>query len=184
MFVVAALVGCAGNPPLETIERIPGSRQGGVAGTIQPIDSAAGTIQRVDGAAGTIQPLDREAPGREIVPRGEAPRTIQPRGGRETSRRRDRAAESNEIIPVDGTRWVGSNHEGALTLEFLVGGILRYTTPNGTWSNGTWTQSSNDISFEMNSRYAEYTGRIRGTVMSGTGRNRSGTRWDWEVTRQ
>jgi hypothetical protein len=192
--VVAALLGCGGNRPLETIEPIPGSREGGVAGTIQPIDSAAGTIrpiegaagtiQPIEGAAGTIQPLGREAPAGEIVPRGDGRPTIQPRSGREIERRRGRDAESNEVVPVDGTRWVGTNHEGALTLEFLVGGILRYTTPNGTWTNGTWTQTANDLSFEMNSRYAEYTGRIRGTTMSGTGRNRSGVRWEWEAARQ
>jgi hypothetical protein len=182
--VVAALLGCAGNRPLPTLEPIPGSRDRGIAGTIQPIDSVAGTIRPIDGAAGTIQPLGREAPAGEIVPRGEAGPTIQPRGGREIERRRGRDAESNEVVPVDGTRWVGTNHEGALTLEFLVGGILRYTTANGTWTNGTWAQTANDITFEMNSRYAEYTGRIRGPTMSGTGRNRSGTRWEWEAARR
>jgi hypothetical protein len=183
--VVAALMGCAGNRPLATIEPIPGSREGGVAGTIQPIDSVAGTIRPLEGAAaGTIQPLDREPTAGEIVPRSDGRPTIQPRGGREIERRRGRDAESNEVVPVDGTRWVGTYHEGALTLEFLVGGILRYTIPSGTWTNGTWVQTSNDISFEMNARFAEFTGRIRGTTMSGTGRNRSGARWEWEAARQ
>lgn len=162
------LAGCAAHrPPLATIERIPGSttHEGASAA------DSSHTIHRLQGSGsasgGTIRPLHDSgatapAPAGEIVP----------------------LRDTANVVPVDGTTWAGSNYEGPLTLEFLVGGILRYTTPGGTWTNGTWEQHANAITFEMNSHFADYSGRIRGGRMNGTARNRTGRTWDWEATRQ
>lgn len=172
---LSVLIACGGHPPLRQITPVEGSRTR-EGGEIRRIDSTHGneirplrpgtrTIERVD-TGRTIRPLDGGAAGREVTPT----REITPL--------------SNDVVPVDGTTWVGSNHEGPITFEFLIGGILRYTTPNGTWSNGTWSQQGNTITFEMNSHYADYTGQIRGTRMSGTGHNTPGARWDWRAERQ
>lgn len=132
-----------------------------------------GTIEPVPGSrtreGGEIVPLD-SARAREIRPLGTTEHEIAPIEG--------------EVVPVDATRWQGTNYEGELTLEFLIGGILRYTAPSGTWTNGTWHQAGNTITFEMNSHFADYTGRIRGPRMSGTAHDRHGRTWDWQATRQ
>ena len=162
------LSGCAAQrPPLATIERIPGSTTHGG----DPSADSTHTIRPLQGSgnatAGTIRPLrdsgdTTSATAGEIVPL------------------RDTAS----VIPLDGTTWNSSNYEGSLTLEFLVGGILRYTTSAGTWTNGTWEQHANAVTFEMNSHFADYSGHIRGGHMSGTARNRTGRTWDWEATRR
>ena len=169
LVVLTLLTACGGHPPLRQITPVEGSRTRD-GGEIRRIDSTTGheirplhpgdrTIERVDSGR-TIRPLDGAAPAREITPL------------------------NTEVVPVDATTWVGSDHEGALTLEFLVGGSLRYTKPSGTWTNGTWSQQGNTITFEMNSHYADYTGQIRGTHVSGTGQNTRGARWEWRADRQ
>lgn len=163
------LAACGGGQHLQPITPIEGSRTR-EGGTIQPLDSTRTreirplhpgerTIAPLDSAR-SIRPLEGAAPAREIVPL------------------------NGEVIPLDGTIWVGSNHEGAITFEFLVGGILRYSTAHGTWTNGTWLQEGNTVTMEMNDHYADYSGQIRGTRLSGTGHNRAGARWDWRADRQ
>lgn len=168
LLVTLFLGGCAGgHPPLATIQRIPGSTQeGGAAAshdTLRP-------IRRIDGTAaptaGTIRPLhdsaDAAPTAGEIIP----------------------LRDTSAVEPVEGTSWTGSNVDGALTLEFLAGGSLRYTTPNGTYTNGTWQQHAHTITFEMNSHFADYSGRIHGTRMNGQAHNTQGRSWAWEAARQ
>lgn len=167
--VLVLMAACSGGHQLQPITPVPGSRTT-EGRTIEPLDSSRTreirplhpgehTIVPLDSGR-TVRPLEGAASGREIVPL------------------------SGEVVPVDGTKWVGSDHEGPLTLEFLVGGILRYTKPGGTYTNGTWQQHSNTITFETNSHYADWTGEIRGRRMSGTGHNRQGVRWDWRAERE
>lgn len=166
--VLALLTACGGHR-LQPITPVPGSRTT-EGRTIEPLDSTRTreirplhpgeqTIMPLDSGR-TIRPLDGAAPAREIVPIGGA------------------------VAPVEGTTWVGSDHEGPLTLEFLAGGTLRYTKPSGTYTNGTWQQAASTITFETNSHYADWTGEIRGRRMSGTGRNRQGVRWEWRTERE
>lgn len=166
--LLVLLTACGGNRrPLGTIEPVPGSRTR-EGGEIVPLDSArAREIRPLGRTEHEIAPLDS---GRTILPRTAAGREIAPIEG--------------EVVPVDATRWQGTNYEGELTLEFLIGGILRYTAPSGTWTNGTWHQAGNTITFEMNSHFADYTGRIRGPRMSGSAHDRHGRTWDWQATRQ
>ena len=166
------LAACGGTQrPLGTIEPVPGSRTR-EGREIVPLDSV---VSR------QIKPLN--GIGREIVPL-DSGRTIRRLGDTTVIIGREIAPVETEVVPVDGTLWRGSNYEGELILEFLIGGILRYTAPSGTWSNGTWHQDGNGITFEMNSHWSDYSGRIRGTRMTGTGYNRAGRTWDWQATRQ
>lgn len=161
------LLGCAGgHPPLGTIQRIPGSTHEGHE--IVPLDSAH-VIRPLHDSGGNVAPTAG---------------VIHPLQGRQASTAHEIVPLDTVVVPLDSTRWTGTTIDGAITLEFLVGGILRYTTANGTYTNGTWTQLGNSVQFEMNGHYADYTGQVRGTRMSGSARNRQGRAWEWEATRQ
>lgn len=181
LLTAALLAGCAGaHPPLATITRIPGSttREGN---TIEPLDSAH-TIHRVNGTApgtaGVIRPLHDSG---SATPSTAG--TIRPLSGHQSASLREVAPLDTVVVPVDGSRWAGSTLDGPITFEFLVGGVLRYTTENGTYANGTWQQLGNTIQFEMNGHYADYSGRIHAGRMSGNAHNTEGRAWDWEATR-
>jgi hypothetical protein len=145
---------------------------------IKPLDHPRHEIVPLDSTRPhEIQRLD--ASGHEITP-VDSTRTIRPLTGAV----REIVPLDTLVTPLDGTAWRGENYEGALQLEFLVGGILRYTSFNGTFSNGTWHQEANLVTFEMNSHYADYTGHIRGSQMSGAAHNSTGRTWDWAATRE
>lgn len=176
------LAACAGNrPPLATISRIPGSttREGH---EIVPLDSGR-VIHPVDGtnagAGGTIRPL--RDPGSTTVPTAGV---IRPLDGHAAVAAHEIVPLDTNVVPLDSTVWTGTFVDGPITLDFLIGGILRYTTPNGTFTNGTWSQVANTVTFEMNGHFADYTGRIHRGRMSGTAHNRQGREWEWEATRQ
>jgi len=88
-------------------------------------------------------------------------------------------AESN----VEGTMWKGADGEGVTTFYFERGGVLAYTTHSGTWRNGTWRQDGEAIYLEMNKKYAEYHGVLRGDRMAGSAENVKGLRWQFDVNR-
>jgi DNA-binding helix-hairpin-helix protein with protein kinase domain len=87
--------------------------------------------------------------------------------------------------PLAGTVWKGFDSMGkAVTFRFLRDGTLDYTTPSGTFQNGTWKQTGGKVYIEMNQRYAEYTGVIRNTRINGEAKNVTGLRWTWNVQRE
>ena len=191
LLVTLLLAACGGNHrPLGTITPVPESGTheikplGAHRPEIVPLDSTRPhDVQRLDAAGHEIVPLDSAHTIRRLAGATRPVHEIRPL--------QDSVGAVHEIVPLGtavtplhGTKWQGENFEGALTLEFLVGGILRYTTPNGTWTNGTWHQDANVITFEMNAHYADYTGRLRGTRMTGTGHNRTGRTWDWSAARE
>jgi pimeloyl-ACP methyl ester carboxylesterase len=86
---------------------------------------------------------------------------------------------------VAGTTWAGTDSYGHhYVFSYLPGGILRYTSPSGTFNNGTWRQNGDRVYMEMNDRYSQHEGVIRGSKMSGAARNVKGDRWTWSVERQ
>ena len=83
---------------------------------------------------------------------------------------------------VAGTMWRGETSPGGIFIvRFEHGGVLCYTSPNGTWRNGTWKQDGAAIYLEMNKRYAEYRGVLRGDRIVGEASNQPGARWTWTV---
>jgi hypothetical protein len=83
---------------------------------------------------------------------------------------------------VEDTVWSGSDTaDGRLVLRFLKGGILDYSTATGTYRNGTWKQKGGSIYLEMNNKYAEYHGTMKGNEIAGKGGNRAGLKWTWTV---
>jgi hypothetical protein len=97
---------------------------------------------------------------------------------------RDGSYELTGTESVEGTMWRGETTPGAIFIvRFERGGILCYTSPSGTWRNGTWKQNGSAIYLEMNQKYAEYRGVIRGDRIAGEAGNVNGDNWTWDVKR-
>ena len=106
------------------------------------------------------------------------------------------AAPSDEGVPgrdgsyelagsnVEGTMWEGNTDRGVFIVRFERGGMLCYTSPSGTFRNGTWTQNGNVILLEMNGHYADYRGEMRGDRILGEASNKPGMKWNWNVKRK
>lgn len=177
------LAACGGGQrELARIEPIPGSRTH-EGGEIVPLDSARRRQTAEGNIAGEIVPL-RGAQARTDTA---AVREIRPLGSSSGN-------DSRTIVPIAvpqgptdtllATTWQGEGLEGSITFEFLADGVLRYTTSDSSYTNGTWEQRGNRISFEMNSRFAEWTGRIDRTRMAGSAHNSAGRQWNWQASRQ
>ena len=92
---------------------------------------------------------------------------------------------------IAGSTWEGfdGSPQRRFEMSFMNDGKLRYKYMNGanwspTFENGTWKQNGTEIYIEMNSRFAEYKGRIVGSKMSGTGWNMAGLKWTWSYSRK
>jgi len=85
---------------------------------------------------------------------------------------------------VAGTTWRGADSDGEfLVCAFEPSGRLQYTTPTGKFRDGSWHQRGAAISMAMNDHYAEYTGTIDGSRMSGKAKNVVHKHWTWELRR-
>jgi uncharacterized protein (TIGR02996 family) len=85
---------------------------------------------------------------------------------------------------LGGTCWAGRDSAGRLyVFRYLAGGELNYTSPSGTFQNGTWRQVGNHVAMEMNRHFADYEGFVAGGQVRGTARNVAGGSWRWEATR-
>lgn len=112
------------------------------------------------------------------------------KGFSETSRlllRLGKKLERDWLAVVSRPRLAGTCWKGTSTLEssyvwrFLPGGVLNYTTPSGTFQNGTWLQIGNWVSMETNRHYADYEGFVGGDRINGKAKNVSGQDWRWTV---
>lgn len=84
---------------------------------------------------------------------------------------------------ADSTWRVTTSHGRDLVLKFLKNGVLEYTSPAGTFQNATWSQQGDKVLFEMNKKYAEWTGTLKGDEIEGTGANINGDQWTWRAKR-
>jgi uncharacterized protein (TIGR02996 family) len=83
-----------------------------------------------------------------------------------------------------GTCWAGTDSRDCFYVwRYLAGGVLNYTSPSGTFQNGTWTQVGNHVAMETNRHYADYEGFIGGDEIRGSSRNVAGLKWRWRVRR-
>jgi hypothetical protein len=93
----------------------------------------------------------------------------------------------NTLSPInlEGTIWDGIDSDGDYYVyEFLSDGVLKYTSPNGTFTNGTWIQDGNSVYFETNKKISEYEGVINGDTIAGNAWNQDGHKWTWIAERQ
>jgi hypothetical protein len=162
------LAACGGgDPPLATIEPIRGSTTH-EGREIVPLDSAHRRTAEGN-TAGEIVPIRGARARSDSTPLREIHPITAPHGPADT---------------LLGTTWNGEGLDGTITFDFLADGILRYSTADSSYTNGTWQQSGNTISFEMNARFAEWTGRIDAARMAGSAHNSAGRRWNWQATRR
>jgi uncharacterized protein (TIGR02996 family) len=82
-----------------------------------------------------------------------------------------------------GTCWVGDSNVGLYIWRYLPGGVLNYTSPSGTFQNGTWSQVGNRVAMETNRHYADYTGFVGGHEVRGTASNVAGLKWRLRLRR-
>ncbi len=86
---------------------------------------------------------------------------------------------------VSGTTWEGKDSDGEYSIyHFLPDSILHYEISTGFWQNGSWKQDNNKIYFEMNNKFSEHNGTIRGNKMKGTGHNIEKHEWTWKANKQ
>jgi len=90
-----------------------------------------------------------------------------------------------QVPSVLGSVWSGVDSDGDhYTFRFEQNGILSYTSPTGTYRNGTWKQDGPSIAVEINNHYSDYTGTIAGNEMAGTATNVTGKKWNWHLTKE
>jgi len=86
---------------------------------------------------------------------------------------------------VAGSTWSGTDIWGKpISLYFADDGSLTYKTSSGIWTTGSWRIEESGVYFEMNKKFVEHKGSIRGNEMSGEGWLKQGYKGNWLVTRQ
>ena len=79
-----------------------------------------------------------------------------------------------------GTLWTGPSADGGtMHCEFKSGGKMSLSA-----APATWQQEGAAVTMEVNNGYANYTGTIDGSTMSGTASNAAGNKWEWSITRK
>lgn len=93
--------------------------------------------------------------------------------------------DRSSTASVAGTTWAGTDSDGDYyEYTFQVDGVLRYKSPSGTFTHGTWKQDGDAIYMETNEKYSEYQGRISGMHMEGNAWNTKGRKWTWAADKK
>lgn len=81
---------------------------------------------------------------------------------------------------VEGTSWaVNDALGGSYIFEFGSGGAFRATSTDGKVSAGSWKQEGNSLSINLDGKNAEYVGVIKGGLIEGGVKNKTGGAWHW-----
>jgi len=90
-------------------------------------------------------------------------------------------AKPKEKGSLAGTTWAGTDSDGDdYVFNFEADGTLSYTSPSGSFRNGTWKQFGGAVYFEMNDHFSEYLGVINGKSIEGKAWNSEGRTWTWK----
>jgi len=85
---------------------------------------------------------------------------------------------------LTGTCWSGpSTLETHYVWRFLPKGVLNYTSPTGTFQNGTWQQIGTVVQMEVNRHYTDHEGFVVGDWIHGRSKNVVGQHWRWKTKR-
>jgi hypothetical protein len=89
-------------------------------------------------------------------------------------------AVSAQIPSIDDTEWVGSDssEKYITTFRFEKSGLLAYYYNGVSYRNGTWKQNGASIYFEMNGKFREFKGTVKGDQISGDSWNKKGNKWE------
>jgi TIR domain len=84
-----------------------------------------------------------------------------------------------------GSRWAYTDTsyvKAQETLQFLPHNALKWS--NGGVTSSTYRVTGTSIYFEVNDKYSEYRGTIKGQRMDGTAKNKDGYGWTWSAVKQ
>ncbi len=82
---------------------------------------------------------------------------------------------------VAGTKWVATDADrdgDVIAYTFEAGGKLVYSYGGKTYDNGTWKQDGDDLTWETNGHYADYTLAFKEGQFVGSAKNVNGKSWD------
>jgi hypothetical protein len=86
--------------------------------------------------------------------------------------------------PLVGSVWTGKSSEGLdQTITFLADGKMKIVKGERTIDKCSWTQDGAKVMWEVNDRYAEYTGTIVGDKIEASAHNKAGKDWTITMTR-
>ncbi len=94
-------------------------------------------------------------------------------------------AEMANPSSLEGSTWEisDSNHQ-AYIFDFMARSKLRYVAANGTRGRGSWKQTDNTVTFEINGHFVQYKGIRMGDEMHGEAKYRDGGSAEWAAFRQ
>jgi hypothetical protein len=82
---------------------------------------------------------------------------------------------------IEGTTWRGLDNGRETEVTFLPNGAATYSFHNGvsvmTNNNIKWSQNGNNVYWEINNKFVEKNGQVRGDTFSGTAKNIKGLDW-------
>jgi hypothetical protein len=88
---------------------------------------------------------------------------------------------AQNLKSIEGTTWRGIDNGRETEVTFLPNGAATYSFHNGvsvmTNNNIKWTQNGNNVYWEINNKFVEKNGQVRGDTFSGTAKNIKGLDW-------
>jgi hypothetical protein len=88
-----------------------------------------------------------------------------------------------QVADITGAVFTGDNGGDQTTMTFGEGGKLTAKDAEGSYE-GTWSQNGAEVQFELNQRFAWYSGTLAGNTLSGDGHNKNGLSWKFSFTRK
>lgn len=85
-----------------------------------------------------------------------------------------------KLDDLAGTTWKGQGICGDTVYTFEKDGRLTYSYGTSCWRNGTWKQEGDKLYWEVNRKYAEFEGVVKGGVITGRSWNVAGGSWTLE----
>ena len=88
---------------------------------------------------------------------------------------------AQNIKSIEGTTWRGVDNGRETEVTFLPNGNATYSFHNGvsimTNNNIKWAQNGNNVYWEINNKFVEKNGQIKGDTYSGSAKNAKGLEW-------
>jgi hypothetical protein len=90
----------------------------------------------------------------------------------------------DKAIPLAGTTWTGQTAEGwEMTIEFVADGSMNVSYKQTSFNRASWKQEGDKIYYEMNTKYCEFDGKLKGNTIEGDSHNVAGKKWSTKLTR-
>lgn len=90
-----------------------------------------------------------------------------------------------EVASLVGTKWTGPDGDlGEMTVEFQADGVMTYSYGGKVTRTATWTQDGAKVYFEINMKYREFNGVLKGDTLTGDSHNVAGKDWQTALTRE